>query len=220
MAMFVPRTAVVVMAKAPEAGKAKTRLAPTLGAKGAARLAAVFLRHTVEQATAAQLGPVLLSAAPAASHPLFTTCLDDPTVQGFDQGEGDLGERIVRALERGLDVAEQAIVIGTDAPALDAAHLQQAAQDLARHDAVLIPSTDGGYVLFGVSRYTPRSWRQAFIAMPWSTAEVMPRTRQALQTARLHWTEREPLADVDTPEDLKHVPAGWLMAAANAAAAS
>ena len=48
-------TLVIVMAKAPVAGLAKTRLAPRLSAVGAARLAAVMLRHALRAATDAGL---------------------------------------------------------------------------------------------------------------------------------------------------------------------
>ena len=50
---------VVVMAKSPRPGLAKTRLAPALGAEGAARLAARMLQHALAQAVAAGVGPVL-----------------------------------------------------------------------------------------------------------------------------------------------------------------
>ena len=54
-------TQLIVMAKAPVPGQAKTRLAPALGADGAARLAATMLEHTIQQALGAQLGDVVLA---------------------------------------------------------------------------------------------------------------------------------------------------------------
>lgn len=46
-------TAIIVFAKAPVPGLAKTRLAPALGAQGAAALAERMLHHTLAQAVAA-----------------------------------------------------------------------------------------------------------------------------------------------------------------------
>ncbi len=64
-------TQLIVMAKAPVPGFAKTRLIPALGAEGAARLAASFLEHTMQQARAAKLGPVWLACAPDTTHAAF-----------------------------------------------------------------------------------------------------------------------------------------------------
>ena len=59
-------TAVIVMAKAPRPGLAKTRLASALGEQGAARLAERFVRETVAVAVAANVGPVTLCGTPDA----------------------------------------------------------------------------------------------------------------------------------------------------------
>jgi glycosyltransferase A (GT-A) superfamily protein (DUF2064 family) len=47
------------------------------------------------------------------------------------------------------------LIVGTDCPVLTPAHLQQAADALQTHDAVLIPAEDGGYVLIGLRRRCP-----------------------------------------------------------------
>ncbi|HSM20899.1 MAG TPA: glycosyltransferase, partial [Rubrivivax sp.] len=62
-------TSVIVFAKAPVAGMAKTRLAPALGSARAAALAERMLRHALTQAAAADVGPVELCAAPDTTHP-------------------------------------------------------------------------------------------------------------------------------------------------------
>jgi hypothetical protein len=55
---------VVVFAKAPLPGRAKTRLIPALGAEGAARLARRMLGHALAQAMAARVGAVELCMSP------------------------------------------------------------------------------------------------------------------------------------------------------------
>lgn len=204
--------ALVVMAKAPVPGLAKTRLVPALGAAGAARLAERFLAHTLHEALAAGLGPVVLSCAPAARHPAFAPWAAQPRLALQDQPAGDLGQRMAAAFERGFARAEAVLLFGTDAPALGSEQLAAAAAALHTHDAVFVPTHDGGYVLIGLAR---RAWPAAaalFEGMPWSTAEVMPRTRERLQALRMRTLELPCVADVDEPADLLHVPAAWLAA--------
>ncbi|MBL8325339.1 MAG: TIGR04282 family arsenosugar biosynthesis glycosyltransferase [Rubrivivax sp.] len=199
------------MAKAPVPGLAKTRLVPALGAEGAARLAARFLAHTLQEALAAGCGPVALSCAPDARHPAFSAWAADPRLTLEDQATGDLGERMATAFENAFARAPAVLLFGTDAPALDAALLVRAAAALERHDAVFAPTLDGGYVLAGLARrHRPRAWDALFRDMPWSTADVMQRTRQRLAGLGVQGLELPPLADVDEPADLVHVPPGWV----------
>lgn len=198
--------AVLVMAKAPLPGLAKTRLIPALGAAGAAALAARMLRHTLDEALAAGLGPVTLCAAPQASHPAFAEIARDERLTMADQGEGDLGARMQRAFEAALPEHAGALLIGTDAPALDAAMLRAAHAALADRDAVIVPAHDGGYVLIGLRRVEPR----LFEGMPWSTPQVLAITRERLQEAGLRWAELPALHDIDEPADLVHLAGrGW-----------
>lgn len=200
------RCPVIVMAKAPLAGFAKTRLIPALGAPGAAALAERLLDSAVAQALAAALGPVDLCCAPDSRHAAFERLSSQPGLERTEQGEGDLGARMSRALERWLAQADRALLIGTDAPMLDASMLQRAADALDRADAVFIPAYDGGYALVGLRCPAP----SLFDGMRWSTATVMARTRERLAKADLRHTELPPVADIDEPADLIHLPTGWL----------
>ncbi len=198
------------MAKAPVAGLAKTRLIPALCAEGAAALAARMLMHAVGEARAASVGPVMLCGAPDVSHPAFARLAEDGGLALYPQGDGDLGARMHRAFERALATNERAVLIGTDAPDLDAAALRAAAEALATHDAVFAPAHDGGYALIGLRRAAPR-WSRLFEAMPWSTAQVMAVTRERLREGGLRWHELPPLHDIDEPADLVHLAGrGWL----------
>ncbi|MEQ1686041.1 MAG: TIGR04282 family arsenosugar biosynthesis glycosyltransferase [Burkholderiaceae bacterium] len=203
---MTPPVTVIVMAKAPVAGYAKTRLIPTLGAEGAAALAERLLRHAVSQARAAGLGPVELCCAPDHHHAAFASLHAVPDLVLSDQGDGDLGARMAHAFERRLADGHKVLMIGTDAPALDAVVLQRAAEALGRTDAVFVPALDGGYALIGLRRPAP----SLFSAMTWSTATVMAHTRERLAAAGLRHTELPPLADIDEAADLVHLPHGFL----------
>jgi uncharacterized protein len=199
-------TAVIVFAKAPVPGLAKTRLAPALGKAGAAALAERMLRHALCQARAADVGPVELCAAPDAAHPALEAAAAEHGARLTEQGSGDLGLRMYRALARSLTCHGRALLIGTDAPSLDAAMLRDASQALQDHDAVFVPALDGGYALVGQRRADPR-W---FSGMHWSHERVMEETRERLRAAGVRWAELPAVADIDEPVDLMHLPPGWL----------
>jgi hypothetical protein len=199
---------VIVFAKAPRAGFAKTRLIAALGAEGAASLAERLLQTALEHALGANVGPVELCVTPDRWHPVFISAAQSGSVTLADQGDGDLGERMARAFDRVLSRHDRALLIGTDAPLLDARYLRAAAAALHDSDAVFGPAVDGGYVLVGLHRPAPG----LFAGMRWSHHLVMAHTRQRLGALDLHHVELPLLHDVDEPADLTHVPASWLRA--------
>src|SRR5512132_2769582 len=85
---------IAVMAKAPIAGLAKTRLIPALGAAGAARLQRRLTLATLHAAREARLGPVTLWCAPDAGHRLFRALHRTTGIACRSQPDGDLGERM------------------------------------------------------------------------------------------------------------------------------
>lgn len=191
--------AVAILAKAPLPGLAKTRLAPALGADGAAALQARLIERAVETARLADVGPVTLWAAPDQDHPAFQTLAALFGVTLARQPDGDLGVRMLAALAA---AHAPAIVIGTDCPALQPAHLHAAAEALAGGvDAVVIPVEDGGYALIGSREPQPA----LFADMPWSTAGVMAETRRRLTHLSLSWREPARLWDVDLPQDVERL---------------
>lgn len=199
-------TALIVFAKAPVAGLAKTRLIPALGAEGAAALAARLLRHTLAQGAAAGFGALELCATPDATHPALVAAAREHGAVLAVQGEGDLGARMQRALGRRLATHARALLIGTDAPALDAAVLHAAAAALAAHDAVFVPALDGGYALVGLAAHAPE---RLFADIAWSTPQVMATTLERAAELGLRTALLAPLPDIDEPADLIHLPAHW-----------
>jgi len=200
------QSALIVFAKAPLAGFAKTRLIPALGPNGAAALALRLLQHTVSTGMRAGFGHAELCVTPDTSHPVFQELAATHHMVLTQQGRGDLGERMARALGRRLAQGGRVLLIGTDSPALDADTLRAADLALETHDAVFVPALDGGYALVGLAR--PAT--SLFLNMTWSTAQVMAATRERLREANLSWAELAPVADIDEPADLRHLPDGWL----------
>lgn len=188
---------IAVMAKAPQAGHAKTRLIPALGAKGAARLHRQLTLRTLATARAAGLGPVTLWCAPDTQHYFFRAVQLRYGLDLRAQPEIDLGQRMAHIFaereERPL------LLIGTDCPALGIAHLRQAALALCSGlDAVFITTEDGGYFLVGLRKPCP----EIFAGIDWSTTRVMEQTRRRLSECGLRWQEVAMLWDVDRADDV------------------
>jgi rSAM/selenodomain-associated transferase 1 len=187
---------IAVMAKAPLAGLAKTRLIPELGAHGAAVLAERLLERAVETAVAAAIGPVSVWATPDPRHRAFRDLAAHHMIALETQPAGDLGARMLAAIAAARG---RVIVTGTDCPALTGKHLQRAALALQQGDDVAFaPAEDGGYVLIGVNRPLP----ELFAGMTWSTPHVMAETRARIAQHGLRAHELTTLWDVDTPQDL------------------
>jgi rSAM/selenodomain-associated transferase 1 len=190
---------VAVLAKAPVPGLAKTRLAPALGANGAARLQERLTARAIETAIAAGVGPVTVWATPDESHPAFQRLATIAGVTLARQPDGDLGERMLAAM---VAAEGPTLVIGTDCPALTPLHLRIAADVLRSGvEVVVFPAEDGGYGLIG--SLTPQP--ALFADMAWSTAGVMAATRHRLKQLGLDWREPVTLWDVDGPADLERL---------------
>lgn len=197
----------VVFAKAPQPGSAKTRLIPALGPEGAAALARHMLGHALRQATAAGMEAVELCMSPAPQDPAWQGVEIPAGVTRTAQGEGDLGERMARALERALLQRPCPVMLmGTDCPGLTSERLNEAARQLTRHDAVLLPARDGGYVLIGLKVPCPG----LFSHMPWSTPAVAGETLARMATLGLRVWQGPMLQDIDEAADLTHLPDGFL----------
>jgi uncharacterized protein len=194
----------IVMAKAPVPGFAKTRLIPRLGPEGAAELHAILLERTLRTARASGFAPVALWCAPGRAHPAFQALRGAAGLELRDQPEGDLGARMLAAFEHHLAAGTPAVMVGTDCPELAVCHLEAAGAALGDGaDAVLLPAEDGGYAAIGLARVD----RSLFEGVRWGSSDVMAATRERLRL--LGWTARElcPLRDADRPEDLD-----WLLA--------
>ena len=192
----------VIFAKAPQAGLAKTRLIPALGAAGAADLARQMLAHTLAQALAAGAQKVELCMSPAAGDPAWRGVALPGSVELSAQGRGGLGERMNRAMNRALTQQAAVLLMGSDCPTLSAGHMAEAARRLMDHDAVLIPAADGGYVLIGLKAPCPG----VFAPMAWSTSVVAAETLGRLAALKKRVWLGPTLHDIDDAVDLVHLP--------------
>ena len=207
---------IAIMAKAPVPGLAKTRLAPALGAAGAAALAERLLRHAVAQAAGAAPGRVTLWAAPDTTHPVFVDLAQRHGLRlAVQPATADLGARMAAVFAEGDAAGPGAqLLMGSDIPALCSQTLRRAAAALQDHAVVFVPALDGGYALVGLRHGAearhPGLHAALFRQMVWSTAQVMAQTRERLAALGVVATELPAVPDIDEPADLAHLPPGWL----------
>ncbi|MBV1873015.1 MAG: TIGR04282 family arsenosugar biosynthesis glycosyltransferase [Gammaproteobacteria bacterium] len=196
-------TLIVIFAKAPLPGLAKTRLSPALGHEGSANLAGILLRHTLQETLASSVGDVELCVSPPISNKAWQHInLPCDTLTFSQQGEGDLGTRMARTTARVIKGGSSVILIGTDCPALDSDTLTQAAKALSKNDAVILPTFDGGYALLGLNAYHP----SLFEGIAWSTDTVCTSTLARMETLKWNVATLPTLYDIDEPNDLQHLP--------------
>lgn len=191
----------IIFTRYPEAGKAKTRLIPALGAEGAAALHRKMADHTVLQVQALQLQhPLCIEVRFAGGdRDLMQRWLGTDLMYAM-QGEGDLGDRMARSFQSAFNSGVQrALIIGTDCPDLNVPLLEQAFCKLQQHDLVLGPASDGGYYLIGLRRWIP----QLFVNIEWSTSSVLERTLAIAEELNLSVALLPVLSDVDYPADLE-----------------
>ena len=190
--------ALAIMAKAPRAGKVKTRLQPPLSAEEAAALNVCFLRDTAENISeVARDGGAqgLICYTPVGDEMAFDGLLPENFALIAQRGEG-FGQRLLCAADDILSCGFAAVcLIDSDSPTLPASALRDAVSELARPEerVVIGPSNDGGYYLIGMKRPEPR----IFDRIAWSTATVFEQTVQRVREAQLEMVELPKWYDVD-----------------------
>jgi rSAM/selenodomain-associated transferase 1 len=194
--------ALIVVAKRPIPGQAKTRLAPPLTPEAAALLYESFLRDTLDLIRrVADVRPII-AYLPEDAGDYFRALAPD-----FDllpqRGE-DLGARLDGALTTCLsDGFRRAVIMDSDSPTLPAEYLAGAFDALETSDVVLGPCDDGGYYLIGLTHPAPRLLREVRMSTP-----TVVRDTLALAAAESLTTAQLPIwYDVDTIAELERLRA-------------
>jgi len=198
------RVALCIVAKAPEAGRVKTRLCPPLSPDEAAELSRCFIRDKVAQVREVARAEPFVAYAPENALDAFQELAAGFTL--LPQRGGDLTARLLSVLERLFAEGFQAaVLIDSDTPTLPTALLERAVTLLAshEHDLVLGPSEDGGYYLIGLRRTHP----ELFEGIAWSTPVVFEETLRRARALGLRALRLPPWYDVDTGADLARLTA-------------
>ena len=192
----------IVFTRYPTPGRTKTRLVGVLGELGAAALQRRMTEHLVGKLTRRLDAEYVIEIRYADGQRQQMQRWLGASMQYAPQGDGDLGDRMCRALDDAFaDRCGRAVIVGTDCPQVTEAHLNAAFDALRTHDVVIGPCTDGGYWLIGANK--PAS---IFADVPWGTDQVLCRTRQHIERQGLSLCELDELSDVDRPADLASLP--------------
>ena len=188
--------ALLVIAKAPVAGRSKTRLCPPLTPTEAAAVAEAALVDTL----------AAVAATPASRRVLVLDGVPGPWLDGGFEVVPQRGDGLAARLGAAFaDVGEPALLVGMDTPQLTPALLEAALARLAAPgtDAVLGPAPDGGYWAIGLRAPDP----EVFAGVPMSSAGTAAAQRERLAHLGLTVGELEALRDVDTFADARAVAA-------------
>jgi glycosyltransferase A (GT-A) superfamily protein (DUF2064 family) len=186
---------VLVVAKAPVAGLAKTRVAADIGDLAAAEIAAAALLDTLD--TAGRSGmPVVVALTGelerAARSDEIRAVLAEHVV--VPQVGDSFGERLARA-HLDADGGHGVVQVGMDSPQVRADDLLEAAERLGDHASVLGPAEDGGWWLLAVRQGADAS---ALSTVQMSAPSTGRHTREVLPQPTAHLRT---LRDVDTWDD-------------------
>jgi hypothetical protein len=194
------QTLIMQFAKWPEAGKVKTRLIPALGKQGAlaahCELTLAVLDNLLVTALPLQFWWDCDRTPPAEAAEVMKKLQGRRVRQCFQSG-GNLGDRMAAALCGALHSHKNAIIVGSDCPSVDPAHVLLAAEKLTHADVVLGPSEDGGYVLIGARKVVPGM----LDGVHWGSEHVLRQTCEKLNSMGLSVGLLPMRWDVDEAED-------------------
>ncbi|MGV0740878.1 TIGR04282 family arsenosugar biosynthesis glycosyltransferase [Mycolicibacterium sp. XJ870] len=197
--------AVLVVAKAPVPGLAKTRLAAGVGPAAAADIAAASLLDTLDAVAAA---PVAARVVALTGDLGQAVCRDEirDRLRGFTvvaQRGADFGHRLANAhVDAAHATGLPVLQIGMDTPQVTADLLARTAEELLDADAVLGLAHDGGWWVLGV---TGPAMADCLRAIPTSRSDTGMRTLKALQDKHIDVRLVAELGDVDTIDDIEPV---------------
>jgi uncharacterized protein len=190
------RELLIIFVKAPRPGHVKTRIAEVIGPQPAADAYLALVGILIGNLRT--LPNVEVRYTPDDAFLEIPQWLQ-PTWKTAPQGQGDLGERLVKACRDGFKHgAERVVVIGSDAPEILREDIEAAWSALNDHDVVLGPAEDGGYWLIGLKSEQPA----LFEGIAWSTSSVCEETVKRAESNGLKVHLLRKLSDIDTIEDL------------------
>jgi len=157
---------IIIMCKAPVAGKVKTRLMSSYSAEQAAELHMAMAITVIERTK--RLFDDVVIAVDDIEHPFFARF----KLPLLPQGQGDLGERMQHQMQHAFsDGINAVILLGTDSPHMSDERLLKAAEGLQTNDVVIGPVEDGGYDLLAFSKLC-----SLFDGVVWSSGQVLEQT--------------------------------------------
>ena len=194
----------LVVAKAPVAGLAKTRLSPAITPHEGASLAAAALLDTLDVIRrVARRRPVVAMTGDlnrAQAGEAIRRALNDFTV--IDQRGHDFAYRLANAHRDACPADRPVFQVGMDTPQLSGEtldHAQDLLADVNGPGVLLGPAVDGGWWGLGLRE---AGWAGALCDVPMSHDNTGELTREAFRRTGHELTELTELTDVDEVSDI------------------
>lgn len=196
----------LVVAKAPVPGLAKTRLAVTLGEHAAADIAAAALLDTLDAVAATPVTQRVVAMTGdlgrACRADEIRTRLRDFSV--IEQRGDGFADRLANAHADAAALKQPVLQIGMDTPQVSADLLGDCARQLLSARAVLGMACDGGWWVLGVA---DGAMAECLRDVPMSQSDTGAVTLAALEDTGMSVTLAEELHDFDTVDDIPPVRA-------------
>lgn len=196
-----PRVAPILnlFAKVPVAGQVKTRLIPRLGPQGAAQLARQFIFYTLDRTTCEWPGDRVLWLWPDIDEELATAVQRRFPVDIRQQVVGDLGVKMMAALQSDLESGLASAVMGCDLIHTPAAALALAGRQMIAGENTFGNTEDGGFWLLGLNQPAPT----LFDGIDWRLPNSGQATLERAAGCNIQFGHRAPtMYDIDYPQDL------------------
>lgn len=189
------RNLLLIFTRNPELGKAKTRLAKSIGDETALEIYKFLLNKTKEVTQNLTCDKAVYYSVKIRENDIW-----DANIYQKHQQEGeDLGIRMRNAFQNSFNTGyEKVLIIGSDLYDLTPNHINEAFNKLDNNDVVIGPAEDGDYYLLGMKKLQPH----IFHNKAWGTSSVRKDTLNDLQKVNVHLLEE--LNDVDVIEDIEN----------------
>lgn len=191
----------VQFAKAPVLGKVKTRLIPELGDEQACSLHWLMVEELCRRFSADK------DSVPwdyqlhvdDTAHPAVIKLGTENDIDVREQAQGDLGQKMLSAIDEGLKSYERVAIIGSDCLFVDQRCVYRLFDELVNDDLSIVPALDGGYAAIAMSRL----YTVLFNEMPWGTDQVFEKTIRTCKANGISVARLETVRDIDRIEDLR-----------------
>ena len=197
MLSILTKNLLLIFTRNPELGKAKTRLAKTVGDETALEIYKFLLQKTRDISSKVNADRAVYYSVKIRKNDIW----DNNSYQKHQQKGDDLGIRMHNAFKNGFEAGyEKIIIIGSDLYDLTSINIDNAFRQLDKNDVVIGPALDGGYYLLGMKKLHP----QVFLNKNWGTETVRKDTLQDLIHQQVKLLEEK--NDIDVYEDIIDIP--------------
>lgn len=194
---MIQKNLLLIFTRNPELGKAKTRLAKTVGDKTALEIYKFLLNRTRDISSKVNADKAVYYSVKIRENDIW----DETIYQKHQQKGKDLGIRMLNAFKKGFDAGyEKIIIIGSDLYDLSSKEIDTAFNELNTNDVVIGPALDGGYYLLGMKKLH----KNIFENKKWGTETVRKDTLQDLIDKQVKLLAEK--NDIDLYEDIEDIP--------------